>query len=287
MKFYCVNSDDQDVSYLAFKNICDKKGIEFVTLNPLDTNLLSLNVQKGDLVYRIAPNNKAANFIEKEVLYKGAIGFYRCPSEECLLEGGLLAYFKNQELPSPKTINVITENKETLKEYVDFLGGFPIILKVLGGSKGFGVMKIESFESLFSIIDYFKEDVINKGIILREFIEHDKQIRAIVLGDNILFNYSRIREEDDFRTNSKKTTKEVTQVSEEIKNIAINSVKNMNVEFGGVDILIEKKTGKPYLAEVNFPCSLKIARELAKQNDIEIEESMLNFLIDKSNRLSR
>lgn len=284
MKFYCINSNKENTSYLSFKEICENKKIKFVGLDPFNTNVLNLNVEKGDLVYCIS-DSRIAKLLEKEILYKGAIGFYKDPLKISLIDNGLLAYFENQALSSPKTISVLTCDRDILKEYVKHLGGFPIIIKVLGGSKGFGVIKVESFESLFSIIDYISPEFVNNEVVLKEFIEHDSHVRVIVLGDKVLFSYFRIREADDFRTNSKRTTKKVLKITKEIEDISIKAVKNMNTEFGGVDILIQNKTEKPYLAEVNFPCALKVAKRFAEQNNIRIEEEMLDFLIKKSEKI--
>lgn len=284
MNFYCITKNVRNTSYIAFSEICKEKGINFIGLNPFKTNVLSLNIQKGDLVYRIA-DNKAANLLEKYILDKGAVGFYKDSSKINLLQDGFLAFFENQKLPSPKTIVPITASRKILREYVEYLGGFPVILKVLGGSLGRGVIKIESFDSLFSVAGYLKEQFPNKEIALKEFIEHKEQLRLVVLGKRVLFGYARFKSKEDFRTNFGGCEKDFCDPSNEIKKIAVQAVDNMNLEFGGVDILIEEKTGKPFLAEVNFPSALKVSSMMAKEKGIDIEREMIEFLIKKAKNI--
>ncbi|KKQ44614.1 MAG: hypothetical protein US63_C0025G0019, partial [Candidatus Moranbacteria bacterium GW2011_GWC2_37_8] len=56
-----------------------------------------------------------------------------------------ISTYKANDITMPKTLNLFSRDRDLLQKYVEFLGGFPIIIKSLGGSHGVGVMKIDSF----------------------------------------------------------------------------------------------------------------------------------------------
>jgi ribosomal protein S6--L-glutamate ligase len=156
------------------------------------------------------------------------------------------------------------------------LGGFPVVLKALGGTKGMGVMKIESFSSLFSVADF----LLNQGklFVLKQYLPVKTSARFIVLGEKVIASIEYVAKEGDFRTNSSKDIKvRSKKYPKMFEELAVKATKAMSWEFGGVDILIHK--GKPYVSEVNFPCNFMRAQKLLKQ-DIALQ--MVEFLAERS-----
>lgn len=161
---------------------------------------------------------------------------------------------QKKKLPIIKTIFDITADRRLLRNYVNYLGGFPIIIKALGGYGGTGVMKVESFESLVSICDHLCQRHQDTSYIMRQFVEHAEQARITVLGSRVVdsISYKKIR--GDFRSNvGGKRIVSPKKFSPEIEKLAIEAVNVLSLEFGGVDILVSPD-GKFHLAEVNFPC---------------------------------
>lgn len=177
------------------------------------------------------------------------------------------------------TIFSLSKDKNVLKSYVDALGGFPVIVKSAGGSHGRGVMKIDSLDSLASVCDYLL--TLDHDFVLRAFIPHTKQARLIVVGDQVVAshqNYATL----DFRSNvgpNELRTREVVDFSTEICHMAVQAVRTLHYEFGGVDILFHNKTNKPYIAEVNFPCFFPSTQQLT---GVDIAMKMIEHLMKKS-----
>lgn len=183
----------------------------------------------------------------------------------------------NNNLPVMKTILSLPNNKAMLKKYVNYLEGFPIIIKSTGGSHGIGVMKIDSMESLRSIVDYLRQQKDN--FIMRKFIDYTKHARFIVLGNTVIASIEYKRLKNDFRSNVGNKLNIVAQsFGAPIEKIAVDAVRLLGYEFGGVDILIDEYH-KPHIAEVNFPCYFPRAQEAT---GVDISGQMIDYLINKS-----
>lgn len=101
-------------------------------------------------------------------------------------------------IKTPKS--VIISNIDQLESSVKYLGEeYPKIVKTSSGSHGVGVIKVESFESLKSIVQYLIAK--NTDIIIQEFIPHKESGRIMVLKDRVLAAVMRTIPEKDFRSN--------------------------------------------------------------------------------------
>ena len=92
-------------------------------------------------------------------------------------------------LNAPRTIFSLTADRALLKRYVEYLGGFPIVLKVVGGTRGIGTIKAESWHGLLSMADYLVG--IGARFILRQFIDAEFGVRAMVIGNDVKHDFRR------------------------------------------------------------------------------------------------
>ena len=273
-------------TFALLKESAEKIG---VILKPIYTEDFDFTrpiiLSSSDALYSLS-NDLTSQTIEKCIINDEVTSFYQdylyCIYKKDDVDdvSSYIIHSKNN-LPVIKSVLTFTNDREKLNKYSQYLGGFPIIIKSLGGSHGFGVMKIESLESLYSVADYLYRD--KELLVLRKFIKHKEQARLIVLGDKVIAHHTNIASQD-FRTNvgnkasRKRTLKEYT---EEIKNIAVKAVKVLGYEFGGVDILFDEDTNKPYIAEVNMPCYFPTTQEMT---GINISEQVIDYLIQKSQK---
>ena len=250
MKFYCIYIKEDD-SVRLLKEACAKRKIPFIQLDPENYDYTQrIRFSKRDMLYRVVTTSSGRD-LEKFLLDRNVSTFYRSYERSVSSISNILVYEK-EDIPRPKTIYRLTRNKKLLQKYAEKLG-FPLIIKAMGGSHGVGILKIDSLSSLYSISDY----LLSKGpgsFVMKEFVDVTSSARLIVLGNKVIDSIKYLAPENDFRSNEG-AVPNVTKASfpKNIEKIATRTVKALGVEFGGVDILISK-SGKPYVAEMNFPC---------------------------------
>ena len=107
---------------------------------------------------------------------------------------------KDYGLTQPKT--ELIPDEETLETAVNNLDTkFPIILKTLRGSKGVGVLFIESERALTSIVQLMYKTDSSADLLIQEYIKTDFDVRVIVLGGKVIATMQREVVDGDFRSN--------------------------------------------------------------------------------------
>ena len=107
---------------------------------------------------------------------------------------------KDYGLTQPKT--VLIPNKDMVDQSFETLDSkFPIIMKTLRGSKGVGVLFIESKKSLDAIVQLvFKTDE-DSDLLIQEYIKTEYDVRVIILDGRVIASMRRDVVEGDFRSN--------------------------------------------------------------------------------------
>ena len=156
-------------------------------------------------------------------------------------------------LTQPKT--VLIPNKDSIEKSFENLDTkFPIILKTLRGSKGVGVLFIESERAINSIVQLlFKQDS-SSDLLIQEYKKTDFDVRVLVLGGKIIATMQRDVLEGDFRSNYSQGAKVKTyNLSElEIKECLL-AAKAIGGLFTAVDFIPSENPKKepPFILEVN------------------------------------
>lgn len=152
--------------------------------------------------------------------------------------------------------------------------GYPFIIKVLEGTQGLGVYLVKDEENATEILSHFIEKKIK--IILQEYIAEfsGKDLRVFVVGGKIIASMMRIAAGDDFRSNLHRGGRgEKVELSAEEQDMAINAVKALNLQVGGVDILRGKKG--PMVIEVNSSPGLE---GIERVSEVKIAEEIIGML---------
>jgi len=155
----------------------------------------------------------------------------------------------NAGVPTPKTS--LLQNEKQLQATLDTIGEtYPLILKTLRGSKGIGVIFIESRRQLSSLIQLlWKQDEATE-ILLQTYIKSDFDVRVLMLNGEVFAAMRRDVLKGDFRSNFSQgaKVKEYKLNDEEIA-ICINADKAVNGVWTAVDFI---KNGKEtFVLEVN------------------------------------
>ena len=156
---------------------------------------------------------------------------------------------KDFRLNQPKT--VLIPNEESIDSALEELDSkFPIILKTLRGSKGVGVLFIESERALDSIVQLLYKEDKDTDILIQEYIKTEYDVRAIIVGGNIIGTMRRDVIEGDFRSNVSQGAKpKPYKLSEEEIRQCLIAAKAVDGDCVAVDFIPYK--GQPYFLEVN------------------------------------
>ena len=174
-------------------------------------------------------------------------------------------------LTQPKTVLIPNEDGiETAFKNLDTK--FPIIMKTLRGSKGVGVLFIESERGLNSLIQLlFKQDS-QADLLIQEYIKTEFDVRVLVLGGKIIATMQRDVLEGDFRSNysqgAEVKTYELSDLEIEQCLLAAKAIGGL---FTAVDFIPSENTKKdpPYILEVNSSPGTEGIEEANKKNIVK------------------
>ena len=178
---------------------------------------------------------------------------------------------KDFGLLQPKT--VLIPNEETVEKAFNELDTkYPIVLKTLRGSKGVGVLFVESERSLMSLVQLlFKQDK-DTDILIQEHVKTDFDVRVLVLGGKVIGTMRRDVVEGDFRSNASQGAKvqqyNLTTLEMEQCILAAKAIGGL---FTGVDFIPSKnpKTEPPYILEVNSSPGTENIEEVSNNNIVK------------------
>ncbi len=190
---------------------------------------------------------------------------------------------KDFNLTQPNTVLIPDDEEETIKSSLEKLNTkFPIILKTLRGSKGVGVLFVESERALTSIVQLLYKQDDDADILIQEYLKSKFDVRVLVLNNQILATMKRNVIEGDFRSNYSQGGKvEKYQLSEQEIRDCILAAKSVGGDFVAVDFIPYK--GKPYFLEVN---SSPGTDGIEEANNINIAKKVLQYYMDTNNRNS-
>lgn len=282
MKFYCINKKNAAGKARAYlQAACESLEVDFFEI--VSENFDAVDFPKlgvGDMLYRIS-TDKVSLAVEQYLINGKVATFYDNSYQNGRISRASYLMLRNSGVPTPETIPVPSLNKGVIEKYVRYLGGFPVVIKVVGGSRGTGVIRVDSMAALYSITDYL--DAIESKYVLRQFINVNDSGRLIVLGDEVIASVQYRASGHDFRSNSRLSATKVFEKKypQDVQKYAIIATKSMGLEFGGVDVLIDED-GQPYILEINFPFGFP---EAQKVTGIDIAKKMVAHLKEKSIKL--
>lgn len=279
-KMYLVALPTQKTTVGLLTRACQELGVNYEIVNPEEIASIDIEVHPGDMVYRISDaSHYGCLELEYDLIKRGVTSFYKGDNVFYLNSEEIDVFILNdRNVPLPKTITYIPKDREALRRCVDYLGGFPICIKALGGSHGVGVMKVDSYGSLFSVADYIRQQ---KGkAVLKEYCHVTSSARLIVLGNKVIDSIEYSANKDDFRSNEGKVPNVAPKKFDAaVEEAAIKAVNELGLEFGGVDIMITEDG--PKIAEVNNPCFFARCQLLT---GVDIAKQMVEYLLEKNKK---
>lgn len=172
----------------------------------------------------------------------------------CKNKFSVIQHLQEHGIPTPKTRLAL--NPRAAVRSIKSMRK-PVVMKLLSGSFGKGVMKIDSNAQAESIMDTLS--TLGQMIYFQEYIEtQGRDVRAFVVGDEVVAAMQRSStKKGEFRSNITIGGKgRKINLEPEIEELALKSAKVIGAEVAGVDIIVD---GKPKVLEVNINPGLKIA----------------------------
>ena len=151
-------------------------------------------------------------------------------------------------LPVLKTITLAQQ--QHIDDVIRYLGGYPIVLKLLSGSQGKSVIYIDNAVTGKSLI----QSMINarQAFLVQEFVKEagGADIRCLVVGGRVVAAMKRQGAEGEFRSNLHRGgSAEVVKLTKVERETAVNAAKVMGLHVCGVDLL--RSQNGPMVMEVN------------------------------------
>jgi RimK family alpha-L-glutamate ligase len=156
----------------------------------------------------------------------------------------------DEKLPFPRSAIILSSKSiDSVIEGFDF----PVIIKSSAGRQGKGVFLVNSKDELVRKVEEL-EDVV-PSFIIREFIPNDGDVRIFTVGYKAIGAMKRTpTKKGEFRSNISvggKGEKFDLGKYPQVKDVAEKISDLTKTEIAGVDIMINKETGDPYILEVN------------------------------------
>jgi len=257
-------------------------------INPTDTLIMSRGIgstiKTGNLSWRTACLN---------LEHQGytLINSIKC-NDVCNDKWYNQIVFQQNDIRTPNT--VLVRHSEGAENAAKRLGNkFPMILKTAVGSRGVGVIWIESLKSLHSTIQLLHREDEFVDVILQEYIKTDYDVRVIIAAGKILGAIKRPVVGDDFRSNVSQGSKpESHELTEREAQESLRAAESVEGQVVGVDFIPTKNRDKesPYFIEVNSTPGLmgieavlskSAVKPLIKGQDRSITKEILKMYMNR------
>ena len=159
----------------------------------------------------------------------------------------------------------IRDRKDVMSA-IERVGGSPVIIKLIEGTQGVGVILAESIKTAQAIVETLQSK--QQNVLIQKFVSESKgrDIRAFVVGDQVVGAMRRQAQGEEFRSNVHRgAVAEPVELDDLYRETAVRAAQIMGLRVAGVDML-ESHDG-PQVMEVNSSPGLE-GIELATKLDI-------------------
>ena len=168
----------------------------------------------------------------------------------------------------------VREKRDVLPA-IERVGGAPVIIKLLEGTQGIGVLLAETLKSAEAIIELLQAQ--KQNVLIQKFVAESKgrDIRAFVVGDQVVGAMRRVAQGQEFRSNVHRGgLTEPVQLDDHYCETAVRAAQIMGLRVAGVDML-EGKDG-PQIMEINSSPGLE---GIEGCTQLDIAGSIVDYLV--------
>jgi ribosomal protein S6--L-glutamate ligase len=182
----------------------------------------------------------------------------------------------------PKT--AFARHTVDVNELIKYVGGAPLVVKLVEGTQGLGVVLCETKKAAKSVIEAFY--ALDAHILVQEFIEEAKgtDIRAFIVDGEVVGAMERKGPEGEFRSNLHRGgTARSVELDDEMRETAIKAAASMGLAVAGVDMLPSKRG--PLIMEVNSSPGLE---GIERATGVDIAGKIIQYIErNAKNKLNR
>ncbi len=231
----------------------------------LDTLRFAIDLQKGipDLYFRQKPLSQYDAVLPRigaSITYFGTAVVRQFQEMEVFCANSALGISNSRDklrslqvlsrhhIGIPRTAFV--RDKNDVIPAIERVGGAPVVIKLIEGTQGIGVLLAETMKAAESIIELLQSQ--KQNVLVQKFVAESKgkDIRAFVVGDQVVAAMRRVAQGQEFRSNVHRGgITEAVELSDEYRETAVRSAQILGLNIAGVDML-EGKHG-PQVMEVN------------------------------------
>lgn len=189
-----------------------------------------------------------------------------------------LQLLSEQGLQIPTTS--FAHSSDNTKDLISLVGGAPLVVKLLQGTKGVGVVLAETAKAADSVINAFKS--LKAEILAQQYVKESKgqDIRCFVIGNKVVASIKRQAQEGEFRANIHLgATAHALEITDEERKMAIKAAKVIGLVVAGVDMV--RSNSGPKILEINSSPGFEGVESVI---DIDIAGKMIEFLEKKIRR---
>lgn len=157
------------------------------------------------------------------------------------------------------------KDKSDILPAINKVGGVPVVIKLLEETQGIGVLLADTITIATSIIELLQSQ--KQNVLIQKFVAENKgkDIRAIVVGDQVVAAMRSVAQRQEFRSNLHRGGKtESVELDEIYKETAIRATRIIGLGVAGVDMLESKKG--PQIMEINSSPGLEGIEECKKKD---------------------
>jgi len=183
-----------------------------------------------------------------------------------------LQILSRHHLGMPETTFV--RDKKDVLPAIERVGGAPVVIKLLEGTQGIGVLLAETVQSAEAIIELLQNQ--KQSVLIQKFVAESKgkDIRAFVVGDQVVGAMRRVAQGQEFRSNVHRGgMTEPVALDERYCETAVRAAQILGLRVAGVDML-EGNDG-PQIMEVNSSPGLE---GIERCTQLDIAGSIVDYI---------
>ena len=181
------------------------------------------------------------------------------------------------EIDIPATTFV--RERSDIRPALDRVGGAPVVIKTLEGTQGIGVILAPDLRVAEAVIETLQST--NQNVLIQHFVEESKgrDLRALVVGDQIVASMRRVALGDEFRSNVHRGGRtEAVTLDAATRDVALRAAQTLGLTVAGVDML-EDEDG-PLVMEVNSTPELQ---GIEQTTGLDVAGAIIDHLVSNVN----